>query len=135
VRQFWGQVGVAGSNVVGRGPLVKRPMRTDVVVGALPPREGLAEGSKGEISIVVVIELFEMGPVSPLNATVELGGEGRQDKELHAAALASLLEPSLEFRASIDLDRLDGEARPGGSPGGIPCRTLSRKPAAAEAVA
>jgi len=50
-----GQLGVASPNVVGRGTPVKRPVRADVVVDPLPPRERVAERPKAEVSQWVLL--------------------------------------------------------------------------------
>ena len=86
-------------------------MRAHGVVGSFPVLEFAVELGEGEREGGDLIELLCVGAVSAFDPAVELGGAGRQDKELDAALQASLLEEGGELATAIHLQGAQGKGQ------------------------
>ena len=73
--------------------------------------EGGTNCGQFQISIVALPELLRVGPLSPLDMAVELGGAWWEDEELQVTALAGDLKLAHELGAAVDLNGADGEGR------------------------
>lgn len=67
------------------------------IVDPLPGQEGFVQGNHPQFAVIEFIKLLGVGPLGPLHVAVQLGGAGREDKELDALVLAGLLKVGLEL--------------------------------------
>ena len=129
---------MAETKILLRGLAVESLVRADAVVDGFPFAKGAVEGLDLQIAVVDIVELLDVGSVGALDMAIELGGARGQDEEADAPLLTGVFEDSVELRAAVDLEGLDGERHPpdegveevGGSGGGGPGMSLDHIPAA-----
>ncbi len=99
-----GQVGEPLSEIACRSHPAKGVVWADGVADVLPAKERLDQAGQAKAALVVGVELFLEGALSPLDMPVEFGGAGREHKHVDLPLSAGLLEAGLEFAASVHLD-------------------------------
>jgi hypothetical protein len=107
----------------------------DGVVDGLPGPELDLEGLELGLGRGHLVELLGVGPVRPLDGTVELRAARRQDEEADAAGLAGGLELNPKLGAVVDADRPDPERHPLGETVEDRGRVLRRRKQAARTLA
>jgi hypothetical protein len=90
-------------NILLRGHIVQRGMRSDTVINALPFLEDLIEGGQIPIIGINLVELLGMRALGAFHTTIQLGGAWRQHKQADVLFLTGLLKFCHELTAAIHL--------------------------------
>ena len=98
---------IALSTLAGVGP----GEGVEGVVEMLPVAEGRADCGQVQIPIVALPELLGVGPLSPLDMAVELGGAWRQDGAKLFGAIPADLATTGRTSACTFSKRLDASGR------------------------